>query len=209
MTTAPHYGDDAVYRTPIKVFTCPASEFKGLSPDATLLPNISRLQGALHYRAVGGTDRVDDFWVTGTQNVHSNYSTSGVIYPYSQTKLPEITDGTSNTLLFGETSSLSGRAMASRGWAGIQPWTWGYYSYDAIGPPVGTGVLMIDHKLVKYPIGYSGSFPTNETPFTSNHQNGVNVAMCDGSIRFLTRDTDVEILKNLATRLGNETVSLP
>ena len=108
----------------------------------------------------------------------------------------------SNTLLFGETSSALGRALLSRGWGGIQPWTWVYYNYEPAAPanPM-NGWLMIDHKTVTYPIGYTGSFFTNETPFTSNHGNGgVNVSMCDGSVRYLTQETPLTILQALATR---------
>jgi prepilin-type processing-associated H-X9-DG protein len=121
-----------------------------------------------------------------------------------------ITDGTSNTLLFGETSSAVGRPLLSRGWGGIQPWTWGYYNYEPAAPanPM-NGWLMIDHKTVTYPIGYAGSFNTNETPFTSNHGGGVNVAMCDGSVRFLTVSTPLTTLQALATRAGGEVFAQP
>ena len=67
---------------------------------------------------------------------------------------------------------------------------------------------MIDHKAVTYPIGYTGSFFTNETPFTSNHPNGVNTVFCDGSVRFLTKQLPLTILQAMATRgLGEATAS--
>ena len=60
-----------------------------------------------------------------------------------------------------------------------------------------------------YPIGYAGSFFTNETPYTSNHGGGgVNVALCDGSVRFLTKSTPLTTLQMLATRAGGEVVTL-
>jgi prepilin-type processing-associated H-X9-DG protein len=112
--------------------------------------------------------------------------------------------------MFGETSSAIGRASPPSGWGGIQPWTWGFYNYEPAGTPSpNNGWLMIDHKMVVWPIGYTGSFFTNETPLTSNHGGGgVNVAMADGSIHFMTKTTDLATLKMLATRAGGEVVSL-
>jgi prepilin-type processing-associated H-X9-DG protein len=173
-------------------------------------------QGALHYRAVSGSADVG-MWNgepgKPLQSAHAAYSTSGVVYPYSKVQMTDISDGTSNTLMFGETSSAVGRTLI-KNWWGIQPWTWGFYSYDAFAhPPTNWGCLTLDSKLVKYPIGYTGggtgSWLTNETPFTSNHTGGVNVALCDGSVRFLTKTTDVTVLKQLATRAGGEVANLP
>jgi prepilin-type N-terminal cleavage/methylation domain-containing protein/prepilin-type processing-associated H-X9-DG protein len=215
----------------VPTFVCPSSELGTTSADAWPNPhsynNVPYNQGALHYRAVGGSADVG-MWNSEAgkplHNAHSAYSTSGVVYPYSKVRFTDITDGTSNTLMFGETSSAANRKLI-KGWPGIQPWTWGFYSYDSfpIKPPpgsttvpkdtVGYGCLTIDSKLVKYPIGYTaggtGTWLVNETPFTSNHTGGVNVAFCDGSVRFLVVTTDVTLLKQLATRAGGEVVNLP
>ena len=63
---------------------------------------------------------------------------------------------------------------------------------------------MIDEKMVQYPINYTGSFSYNYTPFTSEHSGGANVAMCDGSVRFLTDTTPIDVLQALATRSNGE-----
>jgi prepilin-type N-terminal cleavage/methylation domain-containing protein/prepilin-type processing-associated H-X9-DG protein len=212
LRAAPHNGEHLIYSGPVKTFVCPASELGSKSPDAwnTSTPDITAVnQGALHYRANGGAATVG--LVQGIWSRHAWYSTSGVVYPTSQVKLTDITDGTSNTLLFGETSSAKGRALVSRSWGGIQPWTWGYYNYNPAAPAnPNNGWLMLDHKVVTYPIGYAGSFFTNETPFTSAHAGGgVNIAMSDGSVRFLTASTPLATLQALATRAGGEIVNLP
>jgi prepilin-type processing-associated H-X9-DG protein len=190
----------------VKLFVCPSSELGILSPDAwnTSNPDINAVyQAALHYRANGGSATLN--LIQGNWSRHAWYSTSGILYPNSATRVTEISDGTSNTLLFGETSTAQGRNLVSRSWGGIQPWTWGryYYGTDA------EGWLMIDHKVVTYPIGYTGSYFTNETPFTSAHAGGgASVAMCDGSVRYLPKTTDLTTLMALATRNGNETNTL-
>jgi len=213
LTAPPHNGTSALFTSPVKTFVCPASELGPLSPDSYSAPSIPEItavnQGALHYRANGGSPNVG--FVRGTWSRHAWYSTSGVIYPLSKVRFTDITDGTSTTLLLGETSSARGRPLLSRGWGGIQPWTWGYYDYTgATNPPdPNNGWLMIDHKVVTYPIGYAGSFFTNETPFTSSHASGgVNVALCDGSVRFLPPSTNLGTLQMMATRAGGEVVQL-
>jgi prepilin-type N-terminal cleavage/methylation domain-containing protein/prepilin-type processing-associated H-X9-DG protein len=209
--TAPHNGANPIFTDPVKIFVCPSSELGSLSPDAwTTHADINaRNQAALHYRANGGSSNVG--LVRGTWSRHAWYTTSGVIYPNSKVTLTDITDGTSNTILLCETSSAIGRPLVSRSWGGIQPWTWGYYNYASLSSPPNDdiGWLMIDHKAITYPIGYTGSFFTNETPFTSNHTGGVNCLLCDGSVRYLTRNTDLNTLHMLATRSGGEVVNLP
>ena len=164
------------------------------------------MQAALHYRAVGGRgERPEDALIPvakrafkkGTWSQQAWYTTDGVIYPNSKTKYSEITDGTSKTLLFGETSSAVGRVSPCPGWSGIQPWTWGYYYYGSDE----MGWLMIDHKCVTYPIGYTGAFFSNETPFTSNHGGGgAHLAFCDGSVALFPPETSLDVLQFLATR---------
>jgi prepilin-type N-terminal cleavage/methylation domain-containing protein/prepilin-type processing-associated H-X9-DG protein len=209
--TTAAWGRSSLFTSPIKVYVCPASELGSQSPDAwrdpTQDPAITWSnaiwQGALHYRANGGSQTLG--LRQGTHSRHAWWTTSGVIYPTSQTRLTGVTDGTSNTLLLGETSSARGRPLVSRSWGGVQPWTWGFYYYGDT-----EGFLMIDHKAVTYPIGYAGSFFTNETPFTSAHAgSGVNVAFCDGSVRFLANETALSTLQMLATRAGSEVVVLP
>ena len=213
LTTAPHLGTHANYVSPMAVLACPSSELGRQSPDSYVSSSIPAItavnQAALHYRANGGSATVGLF--QGTWSRDAWYSTSGVIFPKSSIRMTGVTDGTSNTLLFGETSSAQGRPLLSRGWGGIQPWTWGYYNYEDAAPvSPNNGWLMIDHKVVTYPIGYAGSFFTNETPFTSAHAGGgVNVLFCDGTGRFLAKDTPLTLLQALATREGNEAVNLP
>jgi prepilin-type N-terminal cleavage/methylation domain-containing protein/prepilin-type processing-associated H-X9-DG protein len=211
----PHYGDSPIYLNHIPVLACPSSELGTQSPDATIstLPEVrANDQGALHYRAVGGRgERPEDVSIPvdkrafkkGTFSRHAWYTTDGVVYPNSKTKFGDITDGSSHTLLLGETSSVpQGRPTPDPGWAGIQPWTWGYYYYGSDD----AGWLMIDNKLIAYPIGYSAGVYANETPFTSGHAGGgAHVAFCDGSVTYMLPDTSLDVLQFLATRKGSET----
>ena len=206
LTAAPHNGADPVFEKPIPSFICPSSELGTQSPDAwnTATPAIRAVfQGALHYRVNGGASTVA--LVQGTQGRHQWYNKSGVMFPESKTTFGTITDGSSSTILLGETSSAIGRGLFSRNTGSIQPWTWGYYAY----PPSATkGWLFLDHKIVTYPIGYTGAFFTNETPFTSNHTGGANFAMCDGSVQFMSKSIPLLLLQNFATVSDGQVVAL-
>jgi prepilin-type N-terminal cleavage/methylation domain-containing protein/prepilin-type processing-associated H-X9-DG protein len=206
-TAAPHNGDKPMFTDALKVFQCPSSELGKKSPDAwnTANPDINAInQAPLHYRANGGSANSE--LIQGTNSRHAWFCKSGVIYPKSKVRFADITDGTTNTILIGETSSAFGRPLFSRSWGSIQPWTWGYYNYAATVTPQddNIGWLMIDHKAVTYPIGYTGSFFTNETPFTSVHPGGVNMVYVDGSTRFMTKQLPLATLQAMATRGDGE-----
>ncbi|HXG10067.1 MAG TPA: DUF1559 domain-containing protein [Gemmataceae bacterium] len=213
--TAPHYGDSELFTSPILVFICPASELGKQSPDAGYPGHAdinANNQAALHYRANGGAQNLG--FVPGrstdpTLASYRSYTTSGVIYPESKVRLTDIVDGSSNTLLLGEISSAIGWPRSGISpWGRIQPWTWGFYNYDIYNPATEGGYLMIDHKYVQYPIGYTGVFLPNNTPYKSNHSGGgANFAFCDGSVRFLPNGTKLNVLQGLATRNGGEVIS--
>jgi prepilin-type processing-associated H-X9-DG protein len=216
--TSPHFGADALFTGSIAVFVCPSSELGRLSPDAgypTHADINANYQGALHYRANGGAQNVG--FIAGrstdpTSALYRGYTTSGVIYPEGRVRIADITDGSSNTLLVGETSSAKDWPTSGISqWARIQPWTWGFYNYDIYAPATESGYLMVDHKYVQYPIGYSGVCLPNNTPYRSLHaERGANFAFADGTTRFLSVNTSLNILQALATRqAGDVTPALP
>ena len=213
---APHYGNSSLFTQPMAVLVCPSSELGSASPDIGPPPQPEvngHNHGALHYRANGGSQTVG--LVTGvganaTDNSYRTYTTSGVIYPVSRVAITDITDGSSNTLMVGEVSSSRDWPTTVSTWARIQPWTWGFYNYDnQAANPTHSGFLMLDHKFVQYPIGYTGSFLPNNTPYKSAHASGgANFVFCDGTVRFLGNTTSLNVLQWLATRNGDESVSL-
>ncbi len=205
VTRTPHRSHnmtDPLFTTPIPVLVCPSSELGGQASDQPQSGNtpFAYMQGSLHYRGIGGSDNVD-YVQAGDGTTNQAYTTSGVIYPRSSTRLTDVKDGTSNTLMLGEYSSSIGWTTSRTGFGGLKPWTWGWYTY------VSDGWLMIDHKMVKYPVGYRGSFIHSATPLYSAHAGkGANVALCDGSVRFLQPNMDLALLKSLSTRNNGETV---
>jgi hypothetical protein len=118
----------------------------------------------------------------------------------------QITDGTSKTLLVGETNyglqkmrwtncpGLNGTTK----W-GDQTWAQGYWWY-AWG-----------HMAASYPTLYNNSTdflsPISERTFRSDHSGGVQFVMLDGSVHFLPTDSDPDVRRALVTRAGGETNS--
>ena len=136
-----------------------------------------------------------------------------IFYPVVSTRIAEIQDGTSNTMIVGEYSSAiglpAGLAKPTSAWGAIQPWTWGHYQYTTCFGDDNAGWLMIDHKMLQYPINYKGSFLTNNSPFRSNHPNGAMFALADGSVAFLNDSISMNIYYGLATKSAGDSASLP
>lgn len=202
--TAPHNGASEIWG-PVPGYSCPTSILGNRSPEIVTYA-WQKDQGALHYRAVSGTS---DFIVNNTTdaagpaapNTHW-YSTAGIIYPHSCTRIGDVNDGTSNTILLGESSNSNGWSTATKnGWGGIQPWTWGMYWY------VDKRRLTVDSKHIQLPINYRGTtFLYNATPFTSYHTGGAHFLLGDGSARFVSENIDLGSFKALGTRSQGEIV---
>jgi prepilin-type N-terminal cleavage/methylation domain-containing protein/prepilin-type processing-associated H-X9-DG protein len=107
--------------------------------------------------------------------------------------LQSITDGTSNTFLIGE--SLPSRCQWTGAWV---------YANNVSGTcaiyPNATTTAGAQFSVGDWPDCYS---------FHSNHTGGVQFAMCDGSVTFISNGIDIPTYRALATRASGEAVSLP
>ncbi len=193
--TVPHRGSNALWG-PVKTFTCPSSAQGDRAVDAVTYA-FQNQQGGLHYRGCSG--RVEDV-MTGVGAAYQ-WANSGIFYRFHNTHIGQVTDGTSNTILLGETSSSEGWTATNKsGWMGLHSWVWGEYTYWL--PTTINQYLSIDHKHIKFPINYRGTFQTSETPYTSYHTGGAQFLLADGAVRFLSQNMDLATLKSLGTR-GN------
>ncbi len=198
--TAPHNGRDSIWG-PIPTFSCPSSSLGNTAidiPSATAVNPWVAQQGALHYRGCSG--RSEDI-VNPTDVLNNRYATTGIFFPHAKIDIAKITDGTSNTILLGESSSSMGWTTTMKNsWGGIQPWTWGEYWY------VDTRRLTIDSKHIQFPINYRGTFGATATPYTSDHVGGAHFLLADGSGRFVSENIDLATLKGLGTRSMGEVI---
>ena len=194
--TAPHNGASTIWG-PVPTLACPSSSLGDRSPDITSFTWTAG-QGALHYRGCAG--RIEDVTNPSDSSTYQ-WSNSGMMFPHSKVRIADVTDGSSNTIFLGESSSSQGWTAAIKsGWGGIQPWTWGIYWYSD------NRRLMIDSKNLQFPINYKGSFGDNSTPFTSFHTGGAHFLLADGAVRFISENISLLTLKQLSTRGTGEVV---
>ncbi len=127
----------------------------------------------------------------------------------------DITDGTSNTMMWGEVIS----PTDSPGWDGPIAETQiaiGGQSFEAIYTP---NAMYPDRVVRQCPttnlngiygctvIGQAGAEKSQVFITKSKHPGGVNVGMCDGSVRFIKNTISVQTFRGISSSQGVEPIS--
>ncbi len=139
----------------------------------------------------------------GDGNTNGAYSTVGILSHFRTTsgsvmtnrlvKLVAITDGTSSTLMAGEISvNMPGSLNQYRSWTR--------------GNSGGSGATKNVTNAINSTV-YNGSNNFNDISFGSNHSGGCNFVMGDGSVKFISKNTDINLLKALASMNLGEVAS--
>jgi prepilin-type N-terminal cleavage/methylation domain-containing protein/prepilin-type processing-associated H-X9-DG protein len=127
-----------------------------------------------------------------------NEATQGLLGLGTTTRLTDVTDGTSNTLLLGEMSWTKANYY--------RVWTRGTYD-DTSSPDRDTTCCRnVANPLRSTP--YNGSDNANNTSFGSEHTGGgANFALADGSVRWVSADISMVTYRSLASYNGGEVIS--
>jgi prepilin-type N-terminal cleavage/methylation domain-containing protein len=204
-------GNVVLRRLVLPVYRCPSTEIDELgghnNVDA-MNANYVGVQGAA--RPIPGPDPN-----RGTQDCGHGWScNNGLLVANEAFKMARATDGLSNTLIVAEQSALvAGQNRTANyygGWYGSRHPRW-------VGHPSGCGDLWqagtscirfsINSQIVQ--TGATEAMYRNNTHWNSKHPGGINAAVADGSVQFITETIDFINLKRLACRYDGEVVQLP
>ena len=175
-------------------------------------PGSGQLYHRGSYRCVSGrTIGTSTLWWDGSQDrnfpaevpigwrgiMHSVGYTEGT----GCTKISEIIDGTSNTLMVGEMTTVTHPSRRTF-------WAYTYTSYNASVATPQSRILLGDYDLCARIGGAGGSNPCKRA-FGSQHPMGINFVLGDGSVRMIPQDIDIWLFCGLCSIAGDEIEKMP
>jgi prepilin-type N-terminal cleavage/methylation domain-containing protein len=196
----------------LKTYKCPSSTQPIIMGSNVMAADYACIAGADSGLIAGYTETR----VAGC-NSGGRCGAGGVMYGCSKETFGSISDGSSNTMLLGETSgpiNLIDSGTSSYRPGGPYGWTMGTGNSTA-----GTTTdRLFNSTTIRYQIntrtGFtsgSGGLSTdasNNYPLSANHTGGTNLLLGDGSVRFLSQGTAIDVLARIATRDDGIPVSL-
>jgi prepilin-type N-terminal cleavage/methylation domain-containing protein/prepilin-type processing-associated H-X9-DG protein len=207
--------------TSVKIFLCPSDSTTAIPPG----------WAGTNYRANEGTSLAYYYGASDSAGVNSKLPPpNGVFFSDVTYRLADITDGTSNTAMFSEhiLGDFSNAITTERGDT-FNPGTYPSTADDAVSQcqavditnlafqgesNVGAPWIYGYHSITSYwhsapPGSRSCMFPPARvmTTANSNHPGGVNLLLCDGSVRFVSYAIALDTWRALGTRNGGETIN--
>ena len=145
-------------------------------------------------------------WTKSLEDLNQN----GIFYACSRVKFRDILDGTSNTLMITEASTDPNFVKDGQG---MDVWYMGSPQIDRCRCDGGTGGTEFSEFVSSAVAQINARFvaPTThgrlmELAIGSYHVGGVQVGLCDGSVRFLSENLDQGVHEALSTRSDGEIV---
>ena len=146
----------------------------------------------------------------GIQSYHPDRATrDGIFYMNSLVRIADVLDGTSNTLFFGERYHRDREYDANAGTRTLMA-GWGYWSPSSGSPGMGDvtlGTLVPINYLHPLGVAVNATYEDRRiTAMGSGHPGGCNVALADGSTRFVSATTEIAVWRALSTRDRGEVI---
>jgi prepilin-type N-terminal cleavage/methylation domain-containing protein/prepilin-type processing-associated H-X9-DG protein len=166
---------------PLKVYRCPSD----LGPD---LNPVRQNHATSNYRAVSGVPYTPNEFAYFVSDLDMH----GIMYQNSKTKVEQVTDGLSETLIVGECRYEGPNGKWATLWVGMTGFDY--------GSPVSTGGIRISDVMWWLDELSSDVNGTAHQAIGSYHTKGCNCAFADGSVRFFREGGNVLNLKWLGGR---------
>jgi prepilin-type processing-associated H-X9-DG protein/prepilin-type N-terminal cleavage/methylation domain-containing protein len=196
-------GKDATTAQVVKLLLCPSDP----------LPKL------VFYLYIG-PDELQGFYAMSSYNgnagrrsyPYAGITRDGVFFIDSHIRLQDVPDGSSNTFLIGERyhrdAEFDRNGYAPAGHP-ISAWgMWGkIHSPTFMGTHMLSTPVTINYQVP--PSAGQAEIDNRLCAFGSGHSGGANFAFADGSVRFLSDQTNLPTLQALSTRAGGEAVDVP
>jgi Tfp pilus assembly protein PilE len=187
----------------VPVYNCPSDIHAGSMVAPESGPGSGLNYRMSSYRGVGGRSDGSGWW-DNSQASSLNSSWKGALHAIgtlslSPTRMRDITDGPSNTLMVGEYHTQTNNRRGTF-------WAYSYTSYNSsdIHPDQPRTLLPDYDRCVA--IGGPGGADSCKRGFGSLHTGGIQFLLCDGSVRFISVNISSNIIGGLATIGGNEVI---
>jgi prepilin-type N-terminal cleavage/methylation domain-containing protein/prepilin-type processing-associated H-X9-DG protein len=206
----------------LAVFICPSAPDPSSRPQILATPTgvtLTAPMGACDYGAINQV--FPDFYVCNTNMPAAPADLTGPLQKNATTKILQIADGTSNTILIVEDAGqpanyvlgkLQGPAVAGGpNNVGTPTPDWGWadsgFAFSINGSDPTTGAIIKQTATT----GNASCIVNcnNNGELYSFHDAGVNAVFCDGSVHFLPVTMSPATLAALVTKNGGEVVTLP
>jgi prepilin-type N-terminal cleavage/methylation domain-containing protein/prepilin-type processing-associated H-X9-DG protein len=186
--------------TPLPVWQCPSAEANRIMNGSLLTiapPPEKPFNGTAACGDYAGIQRIDPA-LASLIDPASSYD--GILQPNSTTRIADILDGTSNTILMAECAGRptlwrAGKAVPNK-WLNGGPWASRGLMFGRGSTPNGTAFF-----------GRCAINCTNDREVYSFHWGGANAVFADGSVHFLMATIDIRVFARLVTRAGDEVVA--
>jgi prepilin-type N-terminal cleavage/methylation domain-containing protein/prepilin-type processing-associated H-X9-DG protein len=214
--------------TEIATFNCPSSQLERFSTfmNADLPVHIGDMVGIAGAVPPNATSipQAEWRWDTTAMNpatASRGTAWNGILFAHSKVRMGQVTDGSSHVMAVAETSGptfydgrpdtpFDCRGMFPHGWwigadrNKLQGWTGDsrsfnttYIAYRPLGTAVCTGGGASTYR-------DPGTNFDNQVPIQAAHPGGAHVALCDGSVQFLSNSIDFDVFRWLAIRDSGE-----
>ena len=200
--------NQAVRETSVSTYVCP-SDFAPLTP-AVPATGPAAQAGAKYmpgsYRAVSGRSDDGQNYLDSEMMFSYQANSRGVIHTvgvwgFDTESIANVRDGTSNTLMVGESTTRSSPARRTF-------WAYSFAYYTMSGATAQRRTLLGDYDRCVENGGPGGEIPCKRG-WGGLHPGGLSFALCDGSVRFLSDSIDMALFCDLATIAGGEVAALP